>query len=175
MLRHNCCPFDIAHWINFFNLWKKKGFGSCTANSYLNYYILALDIVGSAWSFCFFIPATTSNDLRLWRIFYPRFYPSHLFSYLNSCERASIFPCLMLSAKQGNYWYHAYNVFGMTRSLTGDWTWDLPHSKPTLYHSAIEGAVMFFLIHQLIIIIVYDIINIILVVVKIIFTFIFSN
>jgi len=27
-----------------------------------------------------------------------------------------------LSAKQGNYWYHFYNVFGMTRSLTGDWT-----------------------------------------------------
>ena len=25
----------------------------------------------------------------------------------------------MLSAKQGNYWYHFYNVFGMTRSLTG--------------------------------------------------------
>jgi len=25
----------------------------------------------------------------------------------------------MLSAKQGNYWYHFYNVFGMTRSLIG--------------------------------------------------------
>ena len=37
-----------------------------------------------------FIPATTANDLRLWRIFYPRFYPLHLFSYLNSWERASI-------------------------------------------------------------------------------------
>ena len=48
--------------------------------------------VGSAWSIGFFIPATTANDLRLWRIFYPRFYPFHLFSYLNSWERASIFP-----------------------------------------------------------------------------------
>ena len=28
----------------------------------------------------------------------------------------------MLSAKQRNYWYHFYYVFGMTRSLTGDWT-----------------------------------------------------
>ena len=74
--------------------------------------------VGSAWSFCFFIPATTANDLRLWRILYPRFYPLHLFSYLNSWERASIFPFLMFSAKQGNYWYHFNNVFGMTRSLT---------------------------------------------------------
>ena len=54
------------------------------------------------------------------------------FSYLNSSERASI-SLSMLSAKQGNYWYHFYNVLGMTRSLTGDWTRDLPHSKPALY------------------------------------------
>ena len=44
--------------------------------------------------------------------------------------------------KQGHYWYHLYNVFGMTRSLTGDWTRDLPHSKPALYHLAIEEAVL---------------------------------
>ena len=37
------------------------------------------------------IPATTANDLPLRRIFYPRFYSLHLFSYLNSWERASIF------------------------------------------------------------------------------------
>ena len=48
----------------------------------------------------------------------------------------------MLSAKQGYYWYHFYNVFGMTQSLTGDWTPDLPHSKPALYHKAIEEAVV---------------------------------
>ena len=77
--------------------------------------------VGSAWSFGFFILATTANDLRLRRIFYPRFYPLHLISYLSSWERASIFPLSMLSAKQGHYWYHFYNVFGMMRSLTGDW------------------------------------------------------
>ena len=40
----------------------------------------------------FFIPATTANDLRLRRIFYPRFYPLHLFFYLYSWEKASIFP-----------------------------------------------------------------------------------
>ena len=44
------------------------------------------------WSFGVFIPATTANDLRLRRIFYPRFYPLHLFSVLNSWERAIIFP-----------------------------------------------------------------------------------
>ena len=48
----------------------------------------------------------------------------------------------MFSAKQGHYWYHFYNVFGMTRSLTGDWTRDLPYSKPALYHYAIEEAVV---------------------------------
>ena len=39
-----------------------------------------------------FIPATTANDLRFRRIFYPRLYLLQLFSYLNSWERASIFP-----------------------------------------------------------------------------------
>ena len=48
--------------------------------------------VGPAWSFGFLIHATTANDLRLRRIFYPRCYALHLFSYLNSWERASIFP-----------------------------------------------------------------------------------
>ena len=47
----------------------------------------------------------------------------------------------MFSAKQGHYLYHFYNIFGMTQSLTGDWTRDLPHSKPALYHEAIEEAV----------------------------------
>ena len=28
-----------------------------------------------------------------------------------------VFPFLMLSARQGNYWYHFFNVFGMTGSL----------------------------------------------------------
>ena len=36
-------------------------------------------------------------------------------------EKEPVFPYfLMFSAKQGNYWYHFYNVFGMTRSLSGD-------------------------------------------------------
>ena len=36
-----------------------------------------------------------------------------LFSYL-ILEKVPVFPFSMLSAKQGNYWYHFYNVFGMT-------------------------------------------------------------
>ena len=46
-------------------------------------FVSFLTFFGSAWSF-FFIPATTANDLRLRRIFYPRFYPLHLFFDLNS-------------------------------------------------------------------------------------------
>ena len=56
---------------------------------------LSSTFVGSKWSFGFFIPATTANDIRLQRIFsifYPRFYSLHLFSCLNFWERASIFP-----------------------------------------------------------------------------------
>ena len=47
-------------------------------------------------------------------------------------QKEPLFFFLMLSAKQGHYWYHFYNGFGMTRSLTGDWTQDFPHSKPAL-------------------------------------------
>ena len=67
-----------------------------------NIIFLAFYFAVSAWSFGFFIPATTANDLRLRRIFHPRCYPSE-----------PVFPFLKLSAKQGNYWYHFYNVLGM--------------------------------------------------------------
>ena len=63
---------------------------SYTQQNNIHYILLAF--LGSAWSFVFFIPVTTANDLRLRRIFYPRLYPLHLFSYLNSWERATIFP-----------------------------------------------------------------------------------
>ena len=73
----------------------------------------------SAWSFGFFIPATTDNVVRLRRIFYPRLYPLHLLSYLDSWERASIFPFECSVLNKGTTWYHFNNVFGMTRSLSG--------------------------------------------------------
>ena len=77
-----------------------------------------LTFVGSAWSFGFFIPATTANDLQLRKIFYPRSYPLHYFLIL-ILEKEPVFPFSMLSDKQGNYWYHFYIVFGMTRCLSG--------------------------------------------------------
>ena len=89
--------------------------------------------VGSAWSFGLFIPATTANDLRLWRISIPDVIHYVYFPIL-ILEKEPVFPFLMFSSKQKHYWYHIYNVFGMMRSLTGDWTRDLPYSKPALYH-----------------------------------------
>ena len=63
--------------------------------------------------------------------FYTRSYPLHYFLIL-FLEKEPVFPFSMLSAKQVKYWYHFYNVFGMTRTLTGDWNRDLPHSMPAL-------------------------------------------
>ena len=95
--------------------------------SILNKKIQCSTFVGSAWSFVFFIPTTTTNDLRLRRIFIPDI---HYFFYpILILEKEPVFHFLVLSAKQGNYWYPFYNVFSMTRSLTGDWTRDLPHSN----------------------------------------------
>ena len=73
------------------------------------------------WSFGFFIATTTANDLRLWRISIPNFIHYIYFPIL-ILEIEAVFPISMLSAKQGNHRYHFNNIFGMTRSLTADWT-----------------------------------------------------
>ena len=87
-----------------------------------NLIFLAFDFCGfSVFIRCFFITATTANDLPLRRIFYPRFYQVHLFSYLNSWERASIFPfeCSVLNkGTTGNIfllrlWYDAVLDWGL--------------------------------------------------------------
>ena len=82
----------------------------------------------------FVIPATTTNDLRLRRIFYPRFYPLHLFSYLNSWERASIFPFECSVLNKGTTGTICITSLVGRGPWLGDWTRDLPHSKPALYH-----------------------------------------
>ena len=48
-------------------------------------------------------------------------------------EKEPVFPFFNVPNK-GTTGTICYNVFGMMRSLTGDWTLDLPHSKPALYH-----------------------------------------
>ena len=55
--------------------------------------------------------------------FLPRFYPLLILSNLNSCERASISLLpgnLEFLKMKRNYWYHFYNLFGMTQSLAVD-------------------------------------------------------
>ena len=100
-----------------------------------------LFFLGGAFDFCgfcviihFFIPVTTANDIWLRRISIPEFI-HYIFCPIIILQKEPVFPSLMLSAKHRHYWYHFYNVLiGMTRSLTGDWIRDLPHSKPALYH-----------------------------------------
>ena len=70
------------------------------------------------------IPATTANDLRL------QWFLSQILSIIFIFQ---YFPFLCSVLNKGTTWYHFYNVFGMTRSLTGDWARDLPHLKPALY------------------------------------------
>ena len=49
-------------------------------------------------------------------------------------RKSQYFPFQCTVLNKGTTWYHFYNVFCMTRSLTGDWTQDLPHSMPARYH-----------------------------------------
>ena len=97
------------------------------------HFFLAFDFSRFCVIIRIFIPATTANDLRLRRISIPDFI-HYIFCPIFIIQKEPVFPFLMLSAKQESNWNHFYNVFDMTRSLTGDWTWDLPHSKPVLYH-----------------------------------------
>ena len=78
-----------------------------------------------AWSLGCFIPATTAKWPPTSKDFFTRSYPLHYFLIL-ILAKEPVFPFSMLSAKQGNYWYHFYSVFGMMRSLSGDWTGTSP-------------------------------------------------
>ena len=65
-------------------LFNKEAGGNPFCIHHFNYFIfLAFDFCRFSLVIGFFIPATTANDLQLRRIFCPRFYPLHLFSYLN--------------------------------------------------------------------------------------------
>ena len=101
---------------------------------FLFVYFLAFDFCRFWVVIRFFSPSpqrTITSDLERFSI--PDFIRYIYFPIL-ILEKESVFPFLMFSAKHGNYLYHFYNVFGMLRSLTGDRTRDLQHSKPALYH-----------------------------------------
>ena len=81
---------------------------------------LVCDFCRFAWSFVLFTPhpqRPMTSDFEGFSI--PDFI-HYIFCPIFILQKEPVFPFLMLSAKQGNYWYHFYNVFGMTRSLTGD-------------------------------------------------------
>ena len=89
-----------------------------------------------AFDFCrfcvvirFFYPRHNCQWPPTSKDFYTRSYPLHYFLIL-ILGKEPVFPFSTLSAKQGSYRYHFYKVFGMSRSLTGDWTRDLPYSMP---------------------------------------------
>ena len=94
-------------------------------NFLLFFFFYRSTFVGSAWSFIFFIPATTANDPPpTSKDFYTRSYPLHYFLIL-ILEKEPVFPFLMFSAKQGNYWYHFYNVRYQCMSYLWMWMFHL--------------------------------------------------
>ena len=105
------------------------------------WFFLAFDFCRFCVVIRFFHPRHNSQWPLTSMDFYIRSYSLHYFLILILEKEQPAFPFSILSAKQGNYWYHFFNVFGMTRSWTGDWTRDIPHSMPALYHYAIEEAV----------------------------------
>ena len=85
--RGNMPTFVLLHTQHIYNIIVEthacQSLTSHTQSQY-HYFFQLSTFFGSAWSFGCFIPAATANDLRLRRIFYPRLYPLHLFSYLDS-------------------------------------------------------------------------------------------
>ena len=111
--------------------------------SHKNRIFLAFDFCRFYVVIRFFHPRHNGQWPPTSKDFYPRFYPLHLIFYPNSWKK-SVFPFLMFSAKQWHYWYHFYNVFGITRSLTGDWTRDLP--KPSCSTFVFEKQQLYILL-----------------------------
>ena len=118
--------------------WQKPGWDIFLAVMHLTQFKVFLFLL--AFDFCrfcvvirFFHPRHNGQWPPTSKDFYTRSYSLHYFLIL-ILEKEPVFPFSMLSAKQGYYWYHFYNVFGMTRSLTGDWTGNLLHSMPALCH-----------------------------------------
>ena len=102
---------------------------------YFGFLFLALDFCRFCMTIRFFHPhngqwPTTSKG------FLSQILPITFFFPILILEKEPVFPFLMLSGKQGYYWYHFYNVFGMTQSLSGiepgtSYTWS-QHSTTRL-------------------------------------------
>ena len=93
--------------------------------------VLAFDFVGSTWSFVILSPPQRSMTPDF-EIFLFQILSITCLSYLKSSERASISLCNVERLTR-ELLVPLYNVFGMTLSLTGDWTRNLAHWMPALY------------------------------------------
>ena len=91
-----------------------------------DYYFFSIRLLSVLRGHSFLHPHHNGQWLPTSKDFYTWSYQLHYFLIL-ILEKEPVFPFSMFSAKQGNYRYNFYNVFGMTRSLSGDWTRDLPH------------------------------------------------
>ena len=121
---------QMQNWLTHFH---NSVMHTQTPLSFLHTFFLVFDFCRFCVVIRFFHPRHNGQWPQTSKDFYIRSYPLHYFLIL-ILEKEPVFPFSMLSAKQGHYWYHFYNVFDITGSLTGDWTRDLPHSKPALYH-----------------------------------------
>ena len=70
--------------------------------------------VGSAWSFVFFSSPPQRSMTSDFEGFSIPDFIHYLYFPILILEIEPVFPFLMFSFKQGNYWYHFYNVFGVT-------------------------------------------------------------
>ena len=141
---HKKHRFHILNDENLNGLYLKllllSGTNICLYTSQLiHYFFKHSTFVGSAWSFDFFIPVTAANDLRLGTISIPDHI--HFIIFLSYFLRKSqYFPFQWWVLNKGTTGtsdtpsQHSTTRLSRRRSLTGDWTRDLPHSKPALFH-----------------------------------------
>ena len=132
-LRTNDLSANVAYLDFTINMFVSKNKLKIRKLAWFLFVFLVFDFCRFCVVIRFFHPRHNDQWPPTSKDFYTRSYPLY-YCLILILEKEPLFPFSMLSAKQGNYWYHFYNVFGMTRSLTGDWTRDLPHSMPVLYH-----------------------------------------
>ena len=89
-------------------------------------YFFNIRLLSVLRGYSFFHPRHNDQRPPTSKDFYTRSYPLHYFLIL-ILEKEPVFPFSMLSAKQGNYWYHFYNVFG----IRGPWLGIEPRTSRT--------------------------------------------
>ena len=138
--------YDLCHVLLLYLPYKRNNQGNWNESLYCRKFNLINTMFKHfslflAFAFCqvcmiirFFHPRHNGQWPPTSKSFYPRFYPLHLFCYLNSWERASIFPFECSVLNKGTTGTIFITSLVWRGFLTGDWTRDLPHSQPAIYH-----------------------------------------